>query len=1624
MPSSISFGSLVNLFFRILYGVIGFVLILSVIGGVHPQAARAQGNAVSQQPANEDQESGDEIMKREAFFHLRRAGGPGKSIPPGGYEAARQQTVVLNKQKNALSVMTSGSSWVNVNPTGLFYNVTRANYISGRTNSFAFHPTIQTTFFIAAAGGGVWKTTDGGAHFSPMTDNISALTSGAVAVDPTNGNVVYVATGELNYSLDSYFGDGIFKSTDGGTTWTKIATTSIGSYFSSLVINPQNSSIIYAAGSAGVYKTTNAGASWSSTNSNSYANSLVMDPTNPQTLYVTTGFYNANIIRKTTDGGASWTTLTNGLPASHAARTTLAISASNPSIVYASIANDTSYALLGLYRTTDGGATWVLQNSSTNYLGGQGWYDNSITVNPTNSSLVVAGGLDVYTSTNGGASFTQRSLWSTTNASRFTHADIHYLGYDGTNLYCGSDGGVYLSTNDGSSWSDMNQTVSTLQFQSADYDPTNTLKMYGGTQDNDKEYTTNGGTLWYQNTTGDGGYTVVDPVNTNYVYGQYVEGSIMRSTNSGSSFTEFSPTASSGGLFYNPYRMAPGDHNTIVFGRGDVWKTTTAQTATSNTGWTQIASTTTVGGGSVSAIGISATSTSKIYIGTDDGRILVTTDNGGTWSTSTGFPYVSDFAVDDANDSVCYATCTGFSATQHVFKTTNSGATWSSITGNLPNIPVNTVVVRFATPRTIFAGTDLGVYESTNEGSSWVAFNSGLPAVEIYDLKYRESNQLLLAATHGRGCFTFDLSGLAIQRTLTINSSNPSSGIPVAVSPNDINSAGNGITPFTRLYNDQTTVTLTAPATQSTNYFSKWLKDSVNLSANTVISVVADTNHTLTAVYALTPTFTLTVASSNPSSGVSVSVSQADNLAQQNGTTPMNRYYYSGVVITLTAPHGAGGNYFLKWTKDGVDYSTDTATTITMDSAHTLTAMYGVTPVFQKGTDSLYLGRVKANHSTLDSLTISNTGNASLSVTSVTAAPSFFTVTPSSGTIPVAGNMKFYVTFTAPADNARHNGSLIFSHNAPTSPDTVKLAGDSYNIFIAQPDTLPFGDVFTGTSEAESLAVSVGTTDTMTISSITSDNPRFGVVPGSGTVMPTKPLTVHVTFQPNAAGVQTGHLVFTHNKLGSPDTTYLLGNGVASGFSVLPSTLPFGPVSIHTTATESLRISDPGTGQLNISSIVSDDSAEFTIAPGAPVSVSPAQYREFYVSFRPLTLGPKSAHLIFYHNAASSPDSVAVTGSGVQAAFSLSKSGIVFGPAVINTMKVDSIVVSDTGLGMLVIDTIYSTDQLDFGVSPNKAVSISPGGSRTIYCGFTPASESLKTADLVFVDNAPGSPDSLQVSGSGIQGEVVISFASEWNMVSVPLNMAGAPVKSLFPTAISSAFVYAGSYTVKDTLSGGVGCWIRFPAGVTDTLTGIPLVTDTISVSQGWNLIGSTYQVVPVAAVASIPAGMTTSNYFGYNGGYINVDTLQPGRGYWVKSSSAGSLVLTSGFQLPGKAAPARTHIVSTPDRPPSPPDAFLADKGVIPKVYSLKQAYPDPFNPSTTIVFDLEKASLVTLKVYNMLGEAVATLRQNEGLDAGRYENIFSASNLSSGIYYYSIIARSADGAIFRDVKKMVLLK
>lgn len=715
----------------------------------------------AQDQKTEEGETSETIFEREQYIYERRAGGPGKIIAPDAYPNAIQQMLRMKRTSELNNAPFGTATWQSVNLTGMFYQVTNANYVSGRTNSIAFHPTNANIMYIASAGGGIWKTTNGGTNWTVMTDGLSNLAGGDITIDPNNPNVLYFGSGELNYSLDSHYGDGIFKSTDAGTTWFKIAPASMSSSYSKIVIDPSNSNTIYAAGKEGIFKSTNGGTNWIISITLTNVNALVIDPLTPQTLYMTNSSSSGiGAVRKTTNGGLNWTSLSGGLPTTGVGRGPIAISDADHNVLYVGFAASSSGSLLGVYKTTDGGTTWTMQNNSANYMGTQGWYDNALAIKTGSTTTIAVGGIDLYSSANSGLTLSQKTYWATNAADQFCHADIHYLAYNPLNgkLFCCSDGGIYSSSDDGTTWIDHNQTISTLQYQSADYDPTNPSLMQGGCQDNNKQTSTNNGLVWIQRTTGDGGYTIIDAENPAYIYGQYVNGSIQRSANSGLSFTNITPSSSTGGLFYNPYEMAPDNSQFIVFGRADVWVTSNARTATTSSGWTQIATTTQIGG-SISGIGIgNGTNPQRIYIGTTNGRVLWTSNGGANWTLETGFAYVSDFAVDKTDDRICYASCGGTSASQKIFKTTDGGENWTHIGSGLPNTAANSIILRNTAPRALFVGTDLGVYMSYNEGVSWSLFNTGMPTVEVFDLKYRETNKILLAATHGRGCFKIDLT--------------------------------------------------------------------------------------------------------------------------------------------------------------------------------------------------------------------------------------------------------------------------------------------------------------------------------------------------------------------------------------------------------------------------------------------------------------------------------------------------------------------------------------------------------------------------------------------------------------------------------------------------------------------------------------------------------------------------------------------------------------------------------------------------------------------------------------------------------------------------------------------------
>jgi hypothetical protein len=538
-----------------------------------------------------------------------------------------------------------------------------------------------------------------------------------------------------------------------------------------------------------------------------------MNPADSQTLYAAIGhvFGNSqNGVYKSTDGGASWTKLGGGLPASNVGRISLATTAADSQKVYASIVYNASSSgggasTLGVYRSDDGGANW-----SSYYPGSihssYGWYLNTIAVSPTNADVAFTGGLYLQRTTNGG------STWTDVQGSQ--HVDFHALAFDASGrVLAGNDGGFYRSTNLGSSWTIKNEGLGIIQFYAGlSLNPNNQYILYGGTQDN--------GTLkrtgpdkddWEGIFGGDGGWTGVKPGSASTVFCEYQgSGTLYRSTNSGGSFSYAGSGINSGdpNCFLCPYDFSPANPNHMLYATNRFYKSTNGGTA-----WSSISSDLTSGGGAaVRSFAIAPSDADVVYAGTNDGGVLVSFNGGSSWNQRLmnvpGWPRVMRQIAVDPNDPATAYLAVGFFGEDQILKTDDYGVTWDSIDGDLPDIPVNTVALdsRFM-PTVIYIGTDCGVYRSADDGATWVKAGEGLPNCAVVDLKVDTANDRLLAATQGRGLWESELSYHLFLRRGNVNLGSGSASDVLLVN----GSAGDGERVYSTTTGSPVTMTIAAP---------------------------------------------------------------------------------------------------------------------------------------------------------------------------------------------------------------------------------------------------------------------------------------------------------------------------------------------------------------------------------------------------------------------------------------------------------------------------------------------------------------------------------------------------------------------------------------------------------------------------------------------------------------------------------------------------------------------------------------------------------------------------------------------------------------------------------------------
>ncbi|MFC2107223.1 PKD domain-containing protein [Bacteroidota bacterium] len=700
-------------------------------------------------------------------------------------------------------------NWISSGP-----NISTGGYAGlGRLNCVSFVPGSPQEYYAGAASGGIWKTFDDGVNWTVLNDTVPVIgVSDILVVDPVTGpDILYIATGDRDRgSLWSLGGQqsndnnsiGVLKSIDGGASW---QTTGLSFPVSSkvrlnrLLMVPNSAyQIIYAATTQGLYKTLNAGVSWSLLTTTAFID-LEFHPTNATTLYGSTQG-NPTSIYLSVDAGNTWNFITSNT----GARTELATSPNIPNYVYALVAA-TNGGLQGVYQSIDNGATYnmVFNGSSSNLLGwscsgggtgGQGSYDLCIAADPNNANVVYIGGVNTWKSSDGGTTFNIVNHWTgcgpPSNAQN-VHADKHFLAFQNntSTLFECNDGGLYKTSDGGVNWSHLSSGMAISQIYRMGIGQTNPDEIIIGLQDNGSKAKLNGN--WTDIIGGDGFECIIDYTDENIQYGTLYYGDIYKTTNYWTSSTQITTSLPGSGWWCTPYLMDPVNSQTLYVGYSDVWKTTDGGSS-----WNQISlqgSTT-----DFRSMAISASNTNYIYAATLD-DIYRTINGGGAtqaWSnitsnlpvSSSNITYVS--VKSDAPDHI-WVSMGGYN-THGVYESTNGGSSWSNISAGLPQMPVMCVIqnTQYTAGIELYAATDIGVY-AKRDGANWFLFSSGLPNVvvtelEIYYYAGNPANSKLYAATFGRGVWESNLYSPWSQPTADFSGTPTSGIIPLVVQFTDL----------------------------------------------------------------------------------------------------------------------------------------------------------------------------------------------------------------------------------------------------------------------------------------------------------------------------------------------------------------------------------------------------------------------------------------------------------------------------------------------------------------------------------------------------------------------------------------------------------------------------------------------------------------------------------------------------------------------------------------------------------------------------------------------------------------------------------------------------------------------
>ncbi len=712
-----------------------------------------------------------------------------------------------DEKESELESALSGFSFRSVGPA----------FMSGRIADIAIDPTNENVWYVAVGSGGTWKTTNAGTTWTPLTDDESFYSTGCITLDPNNSSVVWLGTGENVGGRHVGIGHGIYRSADGGSSWQDMGLKK-SEHISKIIVHPNDSNTIWVAsqgplwssgGERGLYKSTDGGKNWVnklSINKWTGVTDLVIDPTNPDILYLASWQRHRNVaahmgggpgtsLYKSVDGGETWVKIDNGLPSSNMGKIGLAISPMNPKIIYAAIELDRRKG--AVYRSSDSGGSWTKMSDTVS--GGTGpHYYQELVASPHHFDRIYLMNVRALVSEDGGKTF-----YTMSEANK--HSDNHSLTFkknDPNYLLFGTDGGIYESFDDSKTWKFVNNLPLTQFYKLAVDDAAPFYNIYGGTQDNNTQggpsrtFRTNGisNADWYVLLGGDGHQPATEPGNPDIVYAQWQQGNLYRIDKTTMESIYIKPQSGVGEPYerYNwdaPILVSHHDPKRLYFGTQRVWRSDNRGDS-----WTPISTDLTKDAerlalpimgrqqsfdnpwdvyamstyNTITSLSESTSNPNLLYAGTDDGIIQYTNDGGDNWTKMTvdklpGSPstaFVNDIKVDLHNDQVAYVALDNHKYgdySPYLYKTTNGGGKWVSITKGIPDgTLVWRIVQDHINPNLLFLATEYGVYVSLNQGNEWHKFSTGLPTISVRDLAIQKRENDLVLATFGRSFYVLD----------------------------------------------------------------------------------------------------------------------------------------------------------------------------------------------------------------------------------------------------------------------------------------------------------------------------------------------------------------------------------------------------------------------------------------------------------------------------------------------------------------------------------------------------------------------------------------------------------------------------------------------------------------------------------------------------------------------------------------------------------------------------------------------------------------------------------------------------------------------------------------------------